>query len=50
MKTPRPKIPKVMLFSESPTVEASAMMKSSAGNAIVISVTRETIVSTQPRK
>ena len=39
-----------MLLSWSPTVDASAMMKSSAGNAIVISVTRETTVSTQPRK
>jgi len=51
VKTPVPKRPpNVMLSSLSPTVEARAMMKSSAGNAIVISVTRETVVSTQPRK
>ena len=43
-------MPKVMLLRLSPTVEASAMMKRSDGNAIVISVTREMIVSTQPRK
>ena len=51
MITPSPKSPpSVMSFSRLPTVEASAMMKSSAGNAIVISVTRETTVSIQPRK
>ena len=51
MNTPGPmRPPKVMLLMLSPTVEARAMMKSSAGNAIVISVTRETIVSVQPRK
>ena len=38
-----------MLSSRLPTVDAIAMMKSSAGKAIVISVRRETTVSTQPR-
>jgi hypothetical protein len=47
--TPLPKIPKVTLSNRLPTVLARAMMKSSAGNAIVISVRRATIVSTQPR-
>ena len=36
-------------FSCVPAVEASAIVNSSAGNAIVISVSRETIVSAQPR-
>ena len=50
MTTPLPKTPKVMLFSRSPIVAASAMMKSSAGNAIVTSMIREITASIQPRK
>ena len=45
-KTP----PNVIASSCGPTVAASATMKSSSGNAIVISVMREMIVSGQPRK
>ena len=41
--------PRVTSFSRPPTVLASAMMKSSAGKAIVISVNREMTVSAQPR-
>ncbi len=48
--TPGAKKPKVIESRRGPTVAASATMKSSAGNAIVISVTREISVSTQPRK
>ena len=48
--TPSPSVPpNVIWFSRLPAVDARAMMKSSAGNAIVISVSRATIVSTQPR-
>ena len=38
------------LLRRVPTVDASAITKSRYGNAIVISVTREMTVSTQPRK
>ena len=47
--TPLPKIPNVIVSSRGPIVDASAMMKRRYGNAIVISVTREITVSTQPR-
>ena len=39
-----------MPFSRGPAVLASAMMKSRIGNAIAISVRRETTVSIQPPK
>ena len=38
------------MFNRVPTVDASAITNSRYGNAIVISVTREMIVSIQPRK
>ena len=41
--------PKVTPSRRPPTVLASAITNSRAGNAIVISVRRETTVSTQPR-
>ena len=41
--------PKVIVFRRSPTVAATAITKSRYGNAITISVSRETPVSTQPR-
>ena len=48
--TPSPSSPpNVMLFSRLPAVLASAIANSRTGNAIVISVSRATIVSTQPR-
>ncbi len=50
MITPGGKKPRVIESTLGPTVAASATMKSSAGNAIVISVTREISVSIQPRK
>jgi hypothetical protein len=40
----------VIVFSCSPTVAWIAMMKSRPGNTMIISVRRETTVSTQPRK
>jgi hypothetical protein len=48
--TPLPKIPKVTLLRRSPIVAARAMMKSSAGKAIVTSMIREITASIQPRK
>ena len=42
--------PNVIALSVSPAVHASAMMKRRAGKTMTISVRRETIVSTQPRK
>ena len=50
MSTPFGKIPKVILSSCGPTVAASEITKMRSGNAIVTSVNREMIVSTQPRK
>ncbi len=38
------------MFRRVPTVDATAMTNNRYGNAIVISVTREMTVSTQPRK
>ncbi len=50
MKTPLPKSPpNVMLSSRGPIVEARAMMKSSYGKHMVISMRREIAVSIQPR-
>ena len=50
VKTPLPKIPNVIESRRGPTVAASAITNRSTGNAIVISVTREMMVSIQPLK
>ena len=50
MKTPGARKPNVILFSVSPKVAEIAIVKSRNGNAIVISASRETTVSIEPRK
>ena len=50
MNTPWARNPKVIELSCGPATTRTAMMKSSAGNTITTSISRETTVSTQPRK
>ena len=50
VNTPGARNPKVIPFSCSPAVAEIAMMNRSAGKAMIISVSRETTVSTPPRK